>query len=92
MPMVGYPERIAATEKRLKDTGVNLLDVEFFWIKPDTKIRDFAPYLEAAARLGAGNLLAGAADPDKTGSPTIGSNCAISPRFIICGCISNSCR
>jgi sugar phosphate isomerase/epimerase len=66
LPVVGYPERIAATEKRLKDTGVKLLDVEFFWIKPDTKIRDFAPYLEAAARLGAGNLLAGAADPDKS--------------------------
>jgi sugar phosphate isomerase/epimerase len=66
LPVVGYPERIAATEKRLNETGVKLLDVEFFWIKPDTKIRDFAPYLEAAARLGARNLLAGAADPDKS--------------------------
>ncbi len=65
LPVVGYPERLAATEKRLKDTGVKLLDVEFFWIKPDTKVRDFAPYLEAAARLGARNLLAGADDPDK---------------------------
>lgn len=64
MPVVGYPERMAATERRLKDTGIKLLDVEFFWIKPDTKIRNFAPYIEAAARLGAGNLLAGANDSD----------------------------
>jgi len=65
MPVVGYPERLAATERRLKDTGVKVLDIEFFWIKPDTKIRDFEPYLEAVARLGAQNLLAGANDPDK---------------------------
>ena len=64
-PVVGYPERLAAIEQRLKDAGVKLLDVEFFWIKPDTKIRDFAPYLEAVARLGARNVLAGANDPDK---------------------------
>jgi sugar phosphate isomerase/epimerase len=65
MPVVGYPERLAATEKRLKDTGVQLLDIEFFWIKPDTKIRDFVPHMAAGARLGARNLLAGANDPDK---------------------------
>lgn len=65
MPVVGHSERMLATEKRLKDTGIKLLDVEFFWIKSDTEIQDFAPYLEAAARLGAKNLLAGAADPDK---------------------------
>jgi hypothetical protein len=52
MPVVGYPERMAATDKRLKDTGVKLLDVEFFWIKPDTKICDFAPYLARLIQLG----------------------------------------
>jgi len=65
MPMVGYPERLAAAERRLKDTGVKLLDIEFFWIRPDTKVRDFVPYMEAGARLGAQNLLVGANDPDR---------------------------
>jgi len=65
MPLVGYPERLAAAGTRLKDTGVQLLDIEFFWIRPDTKVRDFVPYMEAGARLGARNLLAGANDPDQ---------------------------
>jgi hypothetical protein len=51
----------AAIERRLNDTGI-----EFFWLRPETNIRDSMPYLEAAARLGARNLLVGAADPDKS--------------------------
>jgi sugar phosphate isomerase/epimerase len=66
MPLLGYPERLATAEKWLKETGVGLLDIEFFWIKPDTKIRDFEPYMEAGARLGARNLLAGANDPERS--------------------------
>jgi sugar phosphate isomerase/epimerase len=65
VPVVGYPERMAAIERQLVGTGVKLLDIEFFWIKPDTNIREFLPYIEAGARLGARNLLVGANDPDK---------------------------
>jgi sugar phosphate isomerase/epimerase len=57
-------EQLRATQKRLADTGIGVLDVEFFWIKPHTHVADYEPYFAAAERLGARNLLAGASDPD----------------------------
>jgi len=65
MPVIGFPDRLKTTESRLKETGIQVLDLEFFWINADTKIADFEPYVEAGARLGARNVLTGANDPDR---------------------------
>ena len=51
-------------ERRLADTGVKVLDVEIFRLKPDTRIGDYEAAIAAAARLGASELLLAGTDPD----------------------------
>lgn len=53
------------TERRLAGTGLKVLDVEVFRIDAATRIADFEPVMEAAARLGATEILAHGADPDE---------------------------
>lgn len=53
------------TERRLADTGLKVLDVEVFRLDAATRIADFEPVLERAARLGASEILAHGADPDE---------------------------
>ena len=62
---VGDTPVIRATLARLADTGVRVLDVEILRLKPETKVRDFTPVLETAARLGARNALVAGNDPDE---------------------------
>jgi len=50
---------------RLRDTGIATLDVEILRLKPETRVRDFLPVLETAARLGAVNALVAGNDPDE---------------------------
>ena len=50
---------------RLADTGVRVLDVEILRLAPDTRVADFLPVLETAARLGAANALVAGNDPDE---------------------------
>jgi sugar phosphate isomerase/epimerase len=52
-------------ESRLADTGVKVLDVEIFRIKPDTRVADYEAAIAAAARLGATHLLVAGNDPDE---------------------------
>ena len=65
LPIVGHPERLRRIAARMQATGIKVLDVEFFWIRPETDVRDFIPYFEAAAGLGAQAVLCGGADPDR---------------------------
>jgi sugar phosphate isomerase/epimerase len=65
-PLVGHPDRIAQIKGRLNETGIKVLDIEFFWLKPNTAVRDFEPYIETAALLGAQSILAGANDSDQS--------------------------
>ncbi len=53
------------TERRLADTGLRVLDVEVFRVDASTRVADFEPVLEQAARLGATEILAHGADPDE---------------------------
>lgn len=64
-PVVGHPESLAEIERKLRDRGVQLLDIEFFWLRADTRVRDFVPFMEAGARLGAKYMLVGADDSDR---------------------------
>lgn len=52
-------------EARLADTGVKVLDVEIFRIKPDTRVADYEAAIATAARLGARELLVAGNDPDE---------------------------
>jgi sugar phosphate isomerase/epimerase len=62
---VGDTPVIRETLARLRDTGIAVLDVEILRLKPETRVRDFLPVLETAARLGAVNALVAGNDPDE---------------------------
>jgi sugar phosphate isomerase/epimerase len=53
------------TKARLDDTGVEVLDVELFRMDPTLGPDDFVRELEAAAELGARNIIAQVPDPDR---------------------------
>ena len=61
---IGDTPIIRDTLARLADTGIGVLDVEILRLKPETRVADFAPVLETAARLGARNALVAGNDPD----------------------------
>lgn len=65
----GYPLMqdaglMAATLAALQDTGLRVQDVEFVRVNPDFEVAALAPFLEAAARLGAGQVICAPYDPD----------------------------
>lgn len=65
---IGTP-MMSEVEQLLSDTGLQLLDVEAFWLHPDTDPNVFVPTLEAAARLGAQSIqtICGDSDFDRAG-------------------------
>ena len=68
IPVAGQPHQhaidVAAIEKRLADTGMQVLDVEVFRLDAQTRVTDYEPMLAIAARLRASDLLVHGADPD----------------------------
>jgi sugar phosphate isomerase/epimerase len=48
----------------LADTGLELLDVEVIWLKPDSDMADHKACIDIGAELGAKNVLCVASDPD----------------------------
>jgi sugar phosphate isomerase/epimerase len=62
---IGDTPVIRETLACLADTGMRVLDVEILRMKPETRVRDFLPVLETAARLGARNALVAGNDPDE---------------------------
>jgi sugar phosphate isomerase/epimerase len=63
--VVGDADMIRTIERRIDDAGVHILDVETFWLWPQTSIDDLRPALETAARLRARCLLVVGNDPDE---------------------------
>jgi sugar phosphate isomerase/epimerase len=63
--IVGDTPLLREVEQRLADTGVKVLDVEIFRIKPETRVADFEAAIATAARLGASELLVAGNDPDE---------------------------
>jgi sugar phosphate isomerase/epimerase len=63
--IVGDTPLLREVERRLADTGIKVLDVEIFRIKPDTRVDDYEAALATAARLGASELLVAGNDPDE---------------------------
>jgi sugar phosphate isomerase/epimerase len=62
--LAGNPGLIARVEAFLVESGLEVLQVNSFWITPETTALDFPPVLDAAARLRARNVLVVIADPD----------------------------
>lgn len=63
-PTPGDGARVGAALERLNQTGLSVLDVEVLWIDEQTRAADYHDLFEAAARLGAENLLAMSGDPN----------------------------
>jgi sugar phosphate isomerase/epimerase len=65
-PIVGDTPLVREVERRLGDTGIEVLDIEIFRIKPQTRIEDYRAALETGARLGARHVLVAGNDPDES--------------------------
>jgi sugar phosphate isomerase/epimerase len=63
--IVGDTPLLREVERRLGDSGVKVLDVEIFRIKPDTRVGDYEATIATAARLGASELLIAGNDSDE---------------------------
>jgi sugar phosphate isomerase/epimerase len=63
--LVGDTPLLREVERRLADTGIRVLDVEIFRIKPDTRVGDYEAAVATAARLGASELLVAGNDQDE---------------------------
>ncbi|HEY3180774.1 MAG TPA: sugar phosphate isomerase/epimerase family protein [Casimicrobiaceae bacterium] len=64
-PMIGDTPLVRETARRLADTGIPVLDIELFRLKPDTNVADYRAALETGARLGAREVLLAGNDPDE---------------------------
>lgn len=64
-PLVGDTPLRREVLAALRDTGVQVLDMEILRLKPETKVIDFDPVLETAQALGASFMLVAGNDPDE---------------------------
>src|SRR5215475_492707 len=62
-PMVGDTPLVRETERRLKESGMRVLDIEIFRLRPDTNVADYEAALETGARFGATEALVACNDP-----------------------------
>jgi sugar phosphate isomerase/epimerase len=85
IPVAGQtlpPFDVPEVERRLRDTGVRVLDLEVFRLAPETRVDDFQPALAIAARLGASELLVHGADPDEARLvENLGRLCDLAARY-----------
>lgn len=59
---VGNTPLVREIAQRLEDTGIKLLDIELFSLRPDTQVETYRDALETGARLGARHALASGQD------------------------------
>lgn len=53
------------TKAALRETGVQVFDIEIIWLRPETVVGDFVPFFEAGAELGAKAVLVGGEDSNQ---------------------------
>jgi len=66
VPVVGDHGMQRAIRRRLRETSLSVLDIEAFWITPDTDINAFRDAFATGAELGARFVLVVGNDPDRT--------------------------
>ena len=64
-PIMTDPGVLRETLRRLRDTGISVLDASTARLVPDTAIADYERFLERAAELGVRHVLASGSDPDE---------------------------
>jgi sugar phosphate isomerase/epimerase len=64
-PSVGDTPLMRETRAALRDTGVQVLDVEILRLRPETEVSDHVAVLETGAGLGARHVLVAGNDPDE---------------------------
>lgn len=80
--VVGDTPMLREIESRLAGTGVKVLDVEIFRMKPETRIADYEAAIATAARLGASELLIAGNDSDESRLiDTFGAFCDLAARY-----------
>ena len=62
--IVGDTPLVRETVRRIADTGIPVLDIEIFRLKPDTKVGDYRNVLETGAKFGAREALVAGNDSD----------------------------
>ncbi len=63
--IVGDTPMLREVERRMRDTGVKVLDAEIFRLKPEAPVAGYEAAIATAARLGARELLVAGNDPDE---------------------------
>ncbi len=77
VPVVGDADLQRRIKRRLRDTGIALLDIEAIWLKPESRIEEIRSALETGAELGAKYVLTIAFDDDTARlSDNFGKLCA----------------
>jgi sugar phosphate isomerase/epimerase len=80
--LVGNTPMRQELERQLADTGIRVLDVEIFRMRPDTHVPDLEATVAAAAALGAAHLLVAGNDPDPARLVhTFGDFCELAGRY-----------
>lgn len=64
VPVIGEEDLIRRIERRLADTGIEVLDIEAIWLGPDSDVRRLEPALAVGQRLGARHVLVVGNDAD----------------------------
>jgi sugar phosphate isomerase/epimerase len=65
VPVIGDEALTRQIERKLADTGIDILDVEAIWLTPDSDVSSYIPTFETGARLGARHVLMVGNDPDE---------------------------
>jgi sugar phosphate isomerase/epimerase len=86
--IVGDTPLLRDVERRLADTGIKVLDVEIFRLKPETRVADYEAAIATAARLGASELLLAGNDPDEARlTDTFAAFCDLADSYGLGACL-----
>jgi sugar phosphate isomerase/epimerase len=73
---------VRETARRLRDTGLQVWDIEIFRLQPDTRVAGYEGALEAGALLGARHVLAAPQDADPARlADHLGQLCTLAARY-----------
>lgn len=63
-PLMDHPALMRETKRRIDDTGVRVLDIEFLRLTPETNVPSLESFVAAGAELGGRYVLTAPYDPD----------------------------
>lgn len=64
-PVAGDLPLLREMKRRLKASGVTVIDIEAFWLNPDSDLENLKPGLEAGVELGAKGVIVVGNDPER---------------------------